>query len=108
MTITPSTHGAWTVLTLAGKLDQAGADLLKGAIAPHLTRPLALDFRGVDYISSHGFRVLMQTEKEQRLKRARLVLGHLSAPVTRFFAIAGLDTVFQIAPDLPAVLAAHP
>ena len=107
MTITQSTQGAWTVLTLTGKLDHAGSESLKQTLAPHLTGgALALDFGGVDYITSNGFRVLMLAEKEQRLKGGRFILGHLSPPVARFFEIAGLDTLFKITPDLPAALAA--
>ena len=106
MNITQSTQGSSIILTLAGKLDLAGAETLLNALAPHLTGgSLVLDFGGVEYITSYGFRVLMQAEKQQRLKQGRIVLANLSAPVGRFFEIAGLHTVFKIAPDLPSALA---
>lgn len=107
MNITHSTSGSWTVLTLNGKLDHAGSESLRAQLAPHLGHgKVALDFGAVEYIASNGFRVLMQAEKELRLKGGGLVLGRLSPSVARFFEIAGLDTLFKIVPDLPAALAA--
>lgn len=105
MTITTSSHGAWTLLTLAGKVDNAGSEALKAALFPLLAgNKIAIDCTEVEYVTSSGFRVLMQAEKEQRAKGGRLVLGNLSTPVSSFFEIAGLDTLFDIVPDLKSVL----
>jgi len=108
MTITTSTLGKWTLFTLVGKIDNAGADELKAALFPQLTGgAIALDCTGVEYVTSSGFRVLMQCEKEQRLKGGRLILGNMSTPVSSFFEIAGLHTLFTIVPDLNAALTAE-
>lgn len=105
MNITTSTHGDWALLTLAGKLDNAGCEELKAVLFPLLAGgSVALDFAGVEYVTSSGFRVLMQAEKEQRLKGGRLVLGNMSKPVGSFFEVAGLHTLFKIVPDLQAAL----
>ena len=106
MTITTTTQGAWTLLSLDGKIDNAGSEELKAALFPLLTGgKVALDCTLVEYVTSSGFRVLMQAEKEQRLKGGSLVLGNLSTPVSSFFEIAGLHTLFKIVPDLKATLA---
>ncbi len=105
MQITVSTRGPWTVLSLSGKIDERGTEDLKAALLPRMTGGVvALDFAGVEYITSLGFRTLMQAEREQRAKHGRLLLGNLSDPVERFFETAGLGTVFQITYDLDAVI----
>lgn len=105
MTITTSTRGAWTLFTLVGKLDNTGSDDLRAVLFPVLGGgSVALDCGGVEYVTSSGFRVLMQAEKEQRLKGGRLILGNLTKPVGSFFEVAGLYTLFKIVPDLEAAL----
>jgi anti-anti-sigma factor len=106
MQITESKTGAWTILRLVGKLDDAGSAELKVALAPHLStgEALALDFTETEYIASVGFRVLLQALKEIRNAHGRLLLGNMSEPVRRFFDIAGLGAVFKIADDLHTVV----
>lgn len=109
MQITESKIAAWTVLTLSGKIDQAGADEMKAALAPHLTGGLvALDFTHVEYITSQGFRVLLQALKEQSAKGGRLLLGNMSEPLRMFFEMAGLGTVFKVVSDIHGVIRAAP
>ncbi|MDF3057500.1 MAG: hypothetical protein K0R17_1715 [Rariglobus sp.] len=104
MNITTSTHGDWTLLSLVGKIDNAGSEELKAVLTPLTGRSVAIDCTGVEYVTSSGFRVLMQAEKDQRLKGGRLILGNMSTPVSSFFEIAGLHTLFNIVPDLKAAL----
>jgi anti-anti-sigma factor len=106
MQITESKVGAWTVLKLAGKLDDAGSAELKVALAPHLAGggAVALDFAETEYIASVGFRVLLQAFKEIRAAKGRLVLGEMSETLRHFFDIAGLSAVFKIAPNLSEVV----
>ena len=109
MQITESKIATWTVLTLNGKIDQAGAEELKAALAPHLTGGLvALDFTQVEYVTSQGFRVLMQALKEQSAKGGRLLLGNMSESVRAFFDMAGLSTVFKVVHDIHVVIRATP
>lgn len=109
MQITTTTRGAWTVLTLEGKLDNAGSDALKATLLPLLSAAgsVAVDFAKVDYVTSSGFRVLLQGEKEQRAKGGRLLIAHLSPALRNFFEIAGLHTVLRLVPDLDAAIAAE-
>jgi anti-sigma B factor antagonist len=109
MQITKSDEGSWVVLTLMGKLDNTGAAELETALTPLLTGgSLALDFSGVEYVTSSGFRSLMIGLKQQTAKQGKFVLVGMSDPVRRFFDIAGLGRVFKIETDLQAVIKAGP
>jgi anti-anti-sigma factor len=110
MQVTSSARGAWTILSLEGKVDTAGAEILKAALLPLLSAgpaSVALDFAKVAYITSAGFRVLLLAEKEQRKNNGRLLLAHLGPDLRNFFEIAGLHTVLRLVPDLDAALAAE-
>lgn len=105
MQINSSTQGGWTVLTLTGKIDHAGADELKTALAPHLAGgALALDFTGVEYVTSSGFRVLLQAFKDLRAAGGQMILGNMSSSLRGFFDMAGLSTVFKITHDIRTVI----
>lgn len=107
MKITHSKHGAWTVLTLAGKLDHSGADELEAVLLPQATGgAVALDFREVDYITSSGFRVLMRAEREQDAMKGRLLLGNMRDSLRHIFDVAGLSHHFKITHDISAVISA--
>lgn len=109
MQITSATRGSWTVLSLDGKLDNAGAEVFKAALLPllHSSASVAVDFAKIQYVTSSGFRVLLQAEKAQRQHGGRLLVAHVSAPLRKFFEIAGLHTVLRLTPDLEAALAAE-
>jgi len=104
MQISQSHQGSWVVLTLVGPLDESGAAELDVALAPLVKGgAVALDFAGVDYVTSSGFRVLMKACREQLANQGQFVLGRMSEPVRRFFEIAGLGSFFKIVPDLAPV-----
>lgn len=107
MQITESKSENWTILALDGRLDQDGSAALKNALAPHLTGGLvALDFTKVEYVTSQGFRVLLQSLKDQIAKGGRLLVGNMSESVRSFFDIAGLSTTFKVVHDIRATIAA--
>lgn len=104
MKISESKQGTWTVLTLSGKIDHAGADELEPVLLPQMRGgAVALDFGGVDFISSSGFRVLMRAEREQDARKGRLVFGNMRDAVRQVFDVAGLSQHFKITHDLGAI-----
>ena len=110
MQITSSTLGAWTILALDGKVDNTGSEILKADLLPRLSAgpvSVALDFAKVEYVTSSGFRVLLQAEKEQRKNGGRLLVARLNPTLRNFFEIAGLHTVLHLVPDLDAALASE-
>ncbi len=107
MQITKSENGSWMVLTLVGKLDNTGAAELEAALSPLLTGgSVALDFTEVEYVTSSGFRTLMVGLKQQSANKGQFVLAGMSAPVRRFFDIAGLGRVFKIEADVQTLIKA--
>jgi anti-anti-sigma factor len=103
-----------------GRIDHTVAAALEEALAPLLGQPagnpgLVLDFRGVDYISSVGLRVLMIAAKRMRACDARLAVANLKPIVAEIFAISRFDTVLDVHASLehalgalsPAALAAY-
>lgn len=104
MKIAESKQGSWTVLKLEGRIDHVGADELEPVLLPHMRGgAVALDFGGVEFVTSSGFRVLMRAEREQAAKGGRLVLGNMRDAVRSVFDIAGLSQHFKITHDLGAV-----
>ncbi len=104
MKISEAKQGAWTVLKLEGRIDHLGADELEPVLLGHMTGgSVAVDFGGVEFITSSGFRVLMRAEREQAAKKGRLVLGNLRDAVRHIFDVAGLSQHFKITHDLAAV-----
>lgn len=105
MKIAESRQGAWIVLTLSGRIDHAGAEELEPVLLPHMHGgAVALDFAGVDFISSSGFRVLMRAEREQHAHQGRLLFGNLRDSIRSVFDVAGLTRYFQIVPNLATSL----
>jgi anti-sigma B factor antagonist len=108
MKITQSKEGAWTVLTLSGKIDHAGAEDLEVVLLPLMKGgAVALDFGAVDYITSSGFRVLMRAERDQDASKGQLLLGNMKTSVRYFFDTAGLSQHFKISDDIASVIRAN-
>lgn len=106
MQISEAKQGSWIVLKLTGRIDHTGADELDRVLLPHMRGgAVALDFRGVDFISSAGFRVLMHAEREQHARKGRLLLGNLRDSVRQVFDLAGLTQHFQVTHDIMTVIA---
>ena len=88
-----------TVLAVNGRLDNASAPALgsrlEAAMAASGTR-LVLDFGGLDYISSAGFRALLVAAKAAEGSGSRIVLCGLAAPVRQLFHLGGFLELFTI------------
>lgn len=97
------------VIALSGRLDAAGAPATEaelsgalGLVAPRLV----IDLTGIDYISSAGLRVLLVVAKKVQQANGKVVLFGLGDNVREVFEISGFDTIFSIAADLKAAIAA--
>ncbi len=108
MKITQAKRGAWIVLSLSGRIDHNGADELEFSVLPLMTGgSVALDFTGVDYVTSSCFRVLMRAERDQADKKGRFVIGNLNPRVRQVFDLAGLTAAFKVVPDVHTVVNAR-
>jgi len=77
-------------LTLYGRLDTVNAPLLENKIKEQedITE-LTLDFKGVDYISSMGLRVLLQAKKTMKAGGVRLTIINMQDSVREIFEMTG-------------------
>ena len=82
-------------VTLKGRLDAAESDRAL-AVLRGLDRPLTVDLSGLDYISSAGIGVLIETYKRLNASGHTLKLVNLLPRVRNIFAYAGLDRILTI------------
>ena len=93
-----------------GRVDHHSAPALEAALAPLIKTAcagkgmLALDFAGVDYISSAGLRILMVTAKELRAAGAKIAVADLKPVVAEIFAISRFDRVLGVFPSVRAAI----
>lgn len=95
-------EGSVVSVTMKGRLDSVGADLLKAHLTQLIdagTARLVIDFGQVAYISSAGFRVLLIAAKLAEHANGALALSGISGEVKRLFDLAALSEMFTILPD---------
>jgi anti-anti-sigma factor len=87
-----------TLMKIEGRLDTTTAPELEKAINNEgdALKSLVLDFKGVDYISSAGLRVLVATQKLAERRGGSMILRHPSDEVYDIFDMTGLADVFTI------------
>ncbi len=88
-----------TLIEVSGRIDSATAPQL-GGVLNDLTEQgqynLVLDMGDVDFISSAGLRVLIDTQKTcQRLNRGQLVLADVPEPIYEALDLAGFLALFD-------------
>jgi anti-sigma B factor antagonist len=80
---------------LAGRLDAAQADKAKEALDT-VRESATLDLTDLDYVSSAGLGVLVQTFKRLRDSGHAFRLTNLKPRIRSVFVYAGLDKVLQL------------
>ena len=91
--------GGVTVVQLKGRLDSTSSPMLGERLTQMLgsaTARIVVDFSQLDYISSAGFRVLLQAAKRADENAARLVLCGVSGKVRQLFDLGGFLDFFSI------------
>ena len=83
------------VVSLSGRLDAAESDRAR-AVLRELDRSITLDFSGLDYISSAGIGVLIETYKRLKAGGHSIRLVHMLPRVRSIFTYAGLDRILTI------------
>lgn len=97
-----------TVLTAAGRLDQdaaAGFQARLLGLVEVAGAKVALDFAGLDYISSVGLRALMIAAKKSKAAGGALTVAALTPVVREIFEISRFNFVVPVFADLRAALA---
>jgi len=83
------------LVKLSGRLDAAQADKAKAALDA-LGSSVTLDITDLDYVSSAGLGVLVQTYKRLRDSGHTFRLTNLKPRIRSVFVYAGLDKVLQL------------
>ena len=86
-----------TVLKIEGRLDTTTAPELEKAINNEgdALKSLTLDFKGVDYISSAGLRVLLTAQKKMNVQGS-MELVNVSEAVMDIFEMTGFADILVI------------
>jgi anti-anti-sigma factor len=100
------------VLSPAGRLDHASADLFRAALQPFVDRCAAdgdrivIDLAAVEHVSSAGLRVLMLARKQVKAQSGTLVVAALQPVVREIFEISRFTLVFDVFGSVRDALAA--
>lgn len=86
-----------TILKVEGRLDTTTAPELEKAInnEGEALKSLTLDFKGVDYISSAGLRVLLTAQKKMNVQGS-MELVNVSEAVMDIFEMTGFADILVI------------
>jgi anti-anti-sigma factor len=102
MEITTRAQGDAWIIAIAGKLDSATSPQAQQALDAIVAgggRKLAVDFSGLDYISSAGLRVLLGTVKKLAATGGALRTFGLNETVREVFDISGFSTIMAVFPS---------
>ena len=97
MTINKNAKGTQTTLEIIGRLDTTTAPELEAAVEGCMadTQALVLDFKGLEYISSAGLRVLLKAQKSMAKKGSMKVLN-VNETIMEVFEITGFSDILTI------------
>jgi anti-sigma B factor antagonist len=97
-----------SVVGPSGRIDSTTAPQLAAILDEFIGEGqynLVLDMSDVNFISSAGLRVLIDTQKKcQRLTRGALVLAEVPEPIYEAFDLAGLVALFEFYDDVLAAV----
>lgn len=91
--------GGVTVVQVKGRLDSTTSPILGERLTAVLEAArsrVVVDFSQLDYISSAGFRVLLQAAKRADENAAKLVLCGVSGKARQLFDLGGFLDLFSI------------
>lgn len=97
MTIIKKCEGDKLTLTLSGRLDTNTAPQLEGELSSSISgvKDLTLDFKGIDYVSSAGLRVLLQAQKIMN-RQGSMRLLNVNSSVMEVFEITGFADILTV------------
>jgi len=98
MTINKTKDGETLVLALEGRLDTTTASQLQDALIPEFdtNKTIRLDFKGLEYVSSAGLRVVLQAEKTAKAKGGSMILCNVSEDILEVFEMTGFSDLLTI------------
>ena len=97
MTITKNQNGSHLELALEGRLDTTTAPQLEAELKQSVNgvTELALDFAGLEYLSSAGLRVLLSAQKVMN-KQGTMVIKNVNETIMEIFEVTGFSDILTI------------
>ena len=97
MTINKKLEGSTLTLSVEGRLDTTTAPQLEAEIRNHLdgVSSLVMNFKGLEYISSAGLRVLLASQKIMN-KQGTMVIRGANESVMEVFEVTGFSDILTI------------
>ncbi len=92
-------EGGVCVVAVSGSLDTKTApeaEAALGGVVKEGHKKVAIDFDGLDYISSAGLRVLLSTMKKLKKAKGKMRLCGMNPTVKEVFDISGFSGIFSI------------
>jgi anti-sigma B factor antagonist len=109
MTVTSTRQDGAVVVSLAGELDMATADLAAAALrdAVAVGAPVVLDLTGLRFFSSAGLNLLLQLHEDMRERHLDVRLAGDQRAVARPLELTGLTDLFPVYRSVAEALAAR-
>lgn len=96
MTIDKAQNGSELVMSLSGRLDTTTAPQLDDEIKSlDGVEKLVFDFKGLEYISSAGLRVLLSAQKIMN-KQGSMIIKNVSEEISEIFEVTGFVDILTI------------
>ncbi len=97
MEIEKTVNGTALAVAIEGRIDTTTAPQLEKELRGSIdgVQDLALDFAGVEYISSAGLRVLLTAQKIMN-KQGKMVLRNVREAVMEVFEVTGFQDILTI------------
>jgi len=85
-------------LFVSGRLDTASASAFELELNRLIdgTINVIFDLKGLEYISSSGLHVLLQTQKLMTANKRKLVIRNIGGMVKTVFEMVGFNTIFTL------------
>ena len=93
MTITKKELANEIIISVEGKVDSITSLALQETLIPAVNEynSVSLDFEGVSYISSAGFRVLLMAHKTAIGRKCSFAIRHVTEKIRNLFDMTGLS-----------------
>jgi len=99
MEVNISEENTATIFTLSGRLDSHSAPIFEKQVQNYLNSPerhLVLNFINLDYISSAGLRIILNTAKAYKPTPYQFITCSMQDHVQEVFEISGFDSFITI------------
>lgn len=107
MTISTSEYNRCKVLKMVGRIDSSNGDELHDAFKAVLdngTSNIVFDMSDIDFMSSKGWWVLIETQKACKAKKGEIVLTSVQEKILSSLDLVGMTDYFKVFDDLTSAV----